>query len=324
MISLLLGGLGGLGLPITARHADLAHPTAIALSALGIAVADEGEEEVSLFSLAFDFGIAVLPSDDGPVPTEQAGFLPLRESNLALVAVLMTDRLGGTDVDLRPHHLQRRGRGARRQRPPDQLPDRPGSDLRSERPPMRRRRVPSRRCSPPSIGRSTTCSPPSPARPAGRGTSLAGAVDDAVQAVASAVGSWFSPWQEFLRAILAEEAPATEATGLDGGHEAGGEDHPTPAEGSVRQRSPRVRPSEDGIGPDPMGLDTALTLVDVPASGDRREDRAPEGSSSGAGAIVDLSAGVFFAAVAYQACWSERRIRGRVPEAHQNRRVGER
>jgi hypothetical protein len=98
VIALLLGGLGGLSLASTVTRPDLEHPTAIALAALGIAVADEGEEEVSLFTLAFDFGIAVLPPGDEPEPTERPDFLPLSESDLAVVAVLLTDGLGDTDA----------------------------------------------------------------------------------------------------------------------------------------------------------------------------------------------------------------------------------
>jgi uncharacterized repeat protein (TIGR01451 family) len=98
VISQLLSGLGGRSLASTVTYPDLAHPLAIALAALGIAVADEGEEEISLFTLTFDFGLAVLHPDAEPQPTERPEFLPLPDSSLAFVVVLVTDHLGDTNA----------------------------------------------------------------------------------------------------------------------------------------------------------------------------------------------------------------------------------
>jgi hypothetical protein len=96
VVSLLLGSRNGLSLTSVVRHSGLAHTTAISRSALEITVADESEEAASLFTLAFDFGIAVLPTNTNTWPqwSTQPDFFPLPGSNLAFVVVLSSVRLG--------------------------------------------------------------------------------------------------------------------------------------------------------------------------------------------------------------------------------------
>jgi hypothetical protein len=318
VISLLLDGLGGFSPRSTTAHPNQAHRTVIALSSLGIAEADEGEETVSFLNLAFNSGIAVLRSTAAPKPIQRPDFLPLPGSNLAFVVVLLTDRLGGTDSV----------RTRTSSRDPDVAPAGnahlinyvSGLDSSYER------NAPSESDAKPDMN---VLAPVDRALGQWLATITvktgwtwdvgASTILDVTQEVASVVGLRLAPFREFVRGVFAEGLPAPGTRGPEGDPEDRIDDHPAIMKGTAAAEAPVSGTNEDGIEPAPLGLDAALPVAELPSSGDRPDGQTLIDAWSGTNAIAHLSAGVCIAAIAYQVSWSERRVgvragRGRDPE----------
>jgi hypothetical protein len=320
VISLLLGGLGGLSLAGTATDPDLAHPAAIAMTTMGIVAVEEGEEEARL--LTFDFGIAVLPPGAGPGPTEQPDFLPLPESSLAFVIVLLTDRLGdaattrtstaSSTADVVPtgnapliNYLSGLDQSFDRDAPGEAGPNPIAGVLAA-------------------LDRALNRMLSAVTGKTGRTQDLVvGAVRDAVQVVVAAVIPWLTPLQGLLLRPPAGGVPASGAVGPRGGDEVDGEDHPALAGGPDVTERPIPGMFRDRAEPAPMSredLGGALPAATSP-SGGGGPDAAPSADApSRIDAAGHLSAGAFFAFIAYRASRGERRPVGAAGRGRDPRR----
>jgi len=101
LLSLLLGQADGPSLAGTLSSDDLLHPTALSVAgmenqAVDLYVAQEGEETVARLTFDLHFGLPAPGLVPDPVRPPVAELAPLQDSNLALVATLLT---GGEPTD---------------------------------------------------------------------------------------------------------------------------------------------------------------------------------------------------------------------------------